>query len=429
MNYKHIPITNILLYIFILLSSFSYIKLLPNNMDTQPWYIVISIFICLIFILKNKIIYRENLIFVYLLFSYFIVLTIDILNQKYFLLSDLIRNTATYISLFTVSFSFIYCLKKKILTSKLILAFIVIWFIGGTIQFFINSNFFSFILDSRTSPGRGVTGFSPEPTFYAIIITLLYFLFYITKTTLEGNISFSFIFNKVLFLVLLQVFIFSKSSMMMLFWLIVFLFSYIVYTAIAFKEKKIAQLIILFIGIFILLILIYSIILISNTDYINSIKGYRFYKIFQISNNGLSSLIYQDASINDRVAHLVIPWYGLMKNYLFPGGFYSFTHYLDNKGLIFEGIFWYGSLTNKIMSYIGSVIYELGFLSFPYLFYILINLIKFISQSKNKKGDIILSCSFFTLIFLSIPLSNPIVTGFITTIAYINYHNFHMRNN
>ncbi|VEB81050.1 Uncharacterised protein [Proteus mirabilis] len=159
MNYKHIPITNILLYIFILLSSFSYIKLLPNNMDTQPWYIVISIFICLIFILKNKIIYRENLIFVYLLFSYFIVLTIDILNQKYFLLSDLIRNTATYISLFTVSFSFIYCLKKKILTSKLILAFIVIWFIGGTIQFFINSNFFSFILDSRTSPGRGVTGF------------------------------------------------------------------------------------------------------------------------------------------------------------------------------------------------------------------------------------------------------------------------------
>ncbi|PCQ34434.1 hypothetical protein CQA21_07485 [Proteus mirabilis] len=118
-----------------------------------------------------------------------------------------------------------------------------------------------------------------------------------------------------------------------------------------------------------------------------------------------------------------------MKNYLFPGGFYSFTHYLDNKGLIFEGIFWYGSLTNKIMSYIGSVIYELGFLSFPYLFYILINLIKFISQSKNKKGDIILSCSFFTLIFLSIPLSNPIVTGFITTIAYINYHNFHMRNN
>lgn len=429
MNYKHIPITNILLYIFILLSGFSYIKLLPNNMDTQPWYIIISIFICLIFILKNKTIYRENLIFIYLLFSYFIVLTIDILTQKDFLLSDLIRNTATYISLFTVSFSFIYCLKKKILTSKLILFFIIIWFIGGTIQFFINSNFFSFILDSRTSPGRGVTGFSPEPTFYAIIITLLYFLFYLTKTTLEENISFSFIFNKVLLLVLLQVFIFSKSSMMMLFWLIVFLFSYIVYTVIAFKEKKITQLIILFIGIFILLILTYSIMLISNTDYINSIKGYRFYKIFQISNNGLSSLVYKDASINDRVAHLVIPWYGLIKNYLFPGGFYSFIHYLDNKNLIFEGIFWYGSLTNKIMSYIGSVIYELGFLSFPYIFYILASLIKFISQSKNKKGDIILSCSFFTLIFLSIPLSNPIVTGFITTIAYINYQNFHMRNN
>ena len=80
--------------------------------------------------------------------------------------------------------------------------------------------------------------------------------------------------------------------------------------------------------------------------------------IFELKNFYL--IIYKDPSINGRLAQTLLPYYGLIKNYGSPGGFYTFSDTASE--VIAPGkLLWsqYGS-THKIQSFVGVFIYELG---------------------------------------------------------------------
>ena len=76
--------------------------------------------------------------------------------------------------------------------------------------------------------------------------------------------------------------------------------------------------------------------------------------------NNLHLIIYNDESINGRVAQVLIPYFGLIENRGVPGGYFTFEN-ISNK-VIKPGNFFYSpfGITNKIQSFIGVFVYELG---------------------------------------------------------------------
>ncbi|WP_217522770.1 hypothetical protein [Vibrio metschnikovii] len=404
-----ISLTKLAIFLTVFFSAFNYIAIIPNNMDTQPWYIIASIISAVVVYLNNNsCVGRIVCFYLYLLISFLIVFCIYGIVENS--VSDVYRNLGTYISLFTVSYVFYIGFKRGLINSSQIFIFICVWFIFGILQKFFNFDT-TFILENRTSSGRGVTSLAPEPTFYAIMISLLYILYYYARVH-EGVVENLFL-NKTFIIVLFQVFFLASSSMMMLVWIIglcLFVSLNIIKYVFILDFKKILSvffLIVAFVFVFVFLF--------DSVD----VSGMRFYKLFMDLNNGIY-LVSQDASVNDRLAHVYFPFYGVVSNNLLPGGVSSFSHYLEMKGEVLSGFFWYGAITNKIMSYFGTLLYELGFLSFPFFFYISLLVFYFIYRFKFDINIVTSVFILLVILFLSVPLSNPLSVGVLVLIS-LNY--------
>ena len=87
-------------------------------------------------------------------------------------------------------------------------------------------------------------------------------------------------------------------------------------------------------------------------------------------------IIYKDESINGRVAQVVIPYIGILKNYGVPGGYFTFKK-ISNKIVQPENFFYsrFGK-TYKIQSFIGVFVYELGALGIIILLFMALSLKK-----------------------------------------------------
>ena len=81
----------------------------------------------------------------------------------------------------------------------------------------------------------------------------------------------------------------------------------------------------------------------------------------------LHRIIYNDESINGRVAQVAIPYIGIIKNYGVPGGYFTFEN-IANK-IVQPDNFFYSRFakTHKIQSFIGVFVYELGALGIIFI--------------------------------------------------------------
>ena len=117
---------------------------------------------------------------------------------------------------------------------------------------------------------------------------------------------------------------------------------------------------------------------------------------------GPLDLIQYDGSINFRVADLIFPFWGVIENFGLPGGIQSYsdmTSVLREKTNYF---FWWPT-SNKIMSYLGVLIYELGVIGLIVVFIIYKQLV--INYNWTKKEIIIL----FPILCSSIPLGYGLI--------------------
>ena len=124
------------------------------------------------------------------------------------------------------------------------------------------------------------------------------------------------------------------------------------------------------------------------------------------------SIILFDASINDRVSNAIFPYLGFILNYGMPGGvnsFYETSVYLSDYS---NGYFWSGLGSNKILSYFGSFLYELGFISL----FILLYFYDFLRDEHNegRKYEIIL---LFILLNSAISVAFPLI-GIMIALMY-----------
>ena len=108
-----------------------------------------------------------------------------------------------------------------------------------------------------------------------------------------------------------------------------------------------------------------------------------------------------DASINDRILNVVFPYYGILINNGIPGGLRSFYELSVMLVEHFDGYFWSGLGSNKILSFIGAFIYELGAVGLIFICY----LYWFLKDNNNPNR-------LFELILLFTVLNSGIAVAF-----------------
>ena len=370
--------------LFVLFSTIPWVHFGLTKMDSQPWPILFSCFFLIS--LSSSLKYKKLLLTIAWLISLGILtgliykpLAVDFL---------LFRGIANYFGILFIFASFIFFMQRYGFPLKILVFMNLIWLLAGVVQIFFPLALESIVV-GRTTIGRGVTSLAPEPTNFAMYLFFNSWLILIGKKyVLSSRIKFLVLLNFVGVIALAQ------STMVVLFIVItsitvglyVFLRSSI--------KKRYFRL-----GILALVLGVISFIILINFFH----ESRLFHMLHLASSLSWVEVFRVDASFNSRLAHVVLPIIGFFHNYCLPGGFYSFASMSEKLVGFYDGYFWYGFSGDKIMSWVGSFLYELGFFGFLIMFLI----VKYINDSTRKRNfEIFL---LFFLLFSAIPLAFPLI--------------------
>jgi len=373
-------------YLLILLVSFfPYITPVSFGTDIQPWSILtVTTFSMLLF--YNG--YRPPKVIVYLLIpTVFSIFLFPVGDNQF----SSIRSVAGYFTISLTPIVFYYMLKRHYDLTIIFLKFTVIaYLIVGFVQIVFDMNFLSFLLNRvSTFGGRGSTSLSPEPTFYGIICLFLILLF----ITLDVK-------NKSLFiyLLLLQILFIAQSSMAILFLLIFGAY----YSILKFNAK-----------IFLLLIVTLFLGMVILNFYNYDIRALHLLSQLITHPESLMS----DDSINTRMGIIYFSIKGFIDGYGMPNGFGAFSDYWTIE-ILKQNIFVqvYGTPPVRIMSFYGSILFELGVIGL--LIPISYSIIIFKAYKKNIKDFLLFFFFLNTILFTAIPLSLPLVGVYMAALLY-----------
>ena len=382
----------ILSLLLILFSCFPYISVLPIPTDTQPYALICGM---LIFFSYKKRFWNRQ--FHQLLIVCIIAFCLCLFSGLTF---SALRSFLSYFSLFVLTYAS-YCalVLNKGLSLSLYKIVVYVWFIVGTIQVFIYSDFLTFLLPRGSSEalldsGRGVLGLAPEPTHYGLTCLLLMLLGYI-------NWKWDIRVKKMYILLLVQIFVYSISSMT-IFIIALTLLSYYVYGL--FHSRNF---LLTFSIITILLIIAFVVV----NHYLEQVQTYRVGKLVALLIDNPSLFLVLDESVNERFLHIYIPFKGFFDNYFLPHGFDSFELYFDqflrndDSGIISSYMYSKDSV-EKIQSAWGAAFFELGIFAL-----LIVNVFRTIVSSLYKKQERFVIMTALSLVFLNaFPFSTPLTS-------------------
>ena len=372
-----------------------------NNLDSQPWPFISAIFFLL---LIKRIIFPKYSIKIFvvavlgLIFATLLTTSID---------TSIIRGVVNYLSLPLLYVAFYNYFVRYGVPIKLFIIINFLWIFFGFVELFF-PEIMSLFSKMRTSSARGVTSLSPEATFFAIYLFFSSLLFFELKNLLDNK--------KIIILLLinfLAVVFLAKSLMVVLFYMIS-LFSFLIFKFfyvlldLKISKKSIKNYIVWLIMILTTLILFKDVLL-----------GTRLYALSALLfEKSIMEIVIMDASINSRVESVYFSLVGFYKNHFLPGGFDTFiemrrqildtseTKYFSNR---YE--------SNKIMSWVGSILYELGIFGF------MVTVLFFKAIYNSSKGSIFYIITLLVILFSAIPVAFPLVPMIIALIVYNNNHN------
>lgn len=382
---------NFLEVVFVLCALFPWVSFGLNDMDSQPW----PLFGAFVYLVScGKFYLRRNFV------CLFVLVCLSIFSVSFDFVFDFLyfRSVFSIFSLFFVSYAFWNLKRNKVSILDLLICVNIVWIVVSALQFFVNKNLFDFLVPVRTSLDRGVTGLAPEPTFCAV-----YFIFLSWIILSEINFQLNKKIKLLFFVNFLVILFLAKSSMGIVFLGFV-LMSWIVY--IALKKP-----IVLFIFLFFCLGFKYVVGFISGFFY-----GDRIANVLSSLVDDPMYLIYLDASINQRVTHPMVAIIGFFSSGGFPNGLYSFDKYAENLLPSFGGIFWnYPGL--KIMSWSGSLLYELGVFGLGIVF----SVCYFFWLKDNILRSFVFVLLFLSLTLAAIPVGFSLIAILVGLNAAIDY--------
>jgi hypothetical protein len=318
-----------------------------NSLDSQPWPLISG---CIYILLAKKIVFIKDIVVI----AWIATITMSIILLLQWPGDSLaIRAVASYLTMVVcliVSYDYI-----RIYGSPLRMIYFVnaVWLIMGVAELLYPSIASTFSV-SRTSEGRGVTSLAPEPTFFAIYLIFSTWLILLSCKYKPTKFASVIVFANVIAIVFL-----CKSTMGLLF-LAIGISSILLYQFLKLRLKIVISVAVVAI--------VVGLTSIPNLDYL---MGSRMVGVAdKIGLNGMLTIFQDDESINSRLEHLVFSFDGLVRNYLFPGGFNSFGDMREVQLRAYNGFFWTSDTTDKIMSFYGSICYEFGIFGVAIVFII-----------------------------------------------------------
>lgn len=386
---------------FIVASFFPWVSFNTNSLDMQPWPLIFAI----ILISTDK---KLNLssAFIYSIvvvaIGFFWALIVS--NSANFLAVRAFYGFSSFYIFYAAASSTI---KRRYNILPLAKVLNIIWLIGALIEvkFPVVLAVFGKV---RTTSGRGVTSFAPEPSFFvaflifssALILVLDGYNFRRSKKVHLANI--------------LAVLLLAKSAIGIAY-LAVLGLCYLGYLILRMRPKKRGVYFLAGIAAVIVAVPILLNSLTTDTRVLSL--------LMKLAAKGPLLLIKLDASINERVAHVVLPIHGAIRNFFLPLGFDTFSESREFLQRFYNGFFWQSTGTDKIMSWFGEWIYTLGIFGVTGLVLIYF---EFLKLSREARWTL---TSISIILFSAIPVSFPLV-GIL--FAYVfgggNYGQYHYRD-
>jgi hypothetical protein len=372
-------------FLFLLLSAitiissfFPYVAIYSFGTDIQPIFIMfILVYSIILFYCRIPL---KNL-FIFLLLPFFLSCFLMFLNTNLF---ASLRSVLGYAAICFVPIVFLFLLQKHCSLFVFILKFsTIVYLVVGLIQLNFNRHSFSFLLNRlSTQDNRGVTSLTPEPTVYGLIC--LFFILFFISLNIKNK-------RRYIIILLLQIIIIAQSSMVILFLFIFLFYHFICNLSLKYFSFGVVGLIL-------------ALYLLNN---IGLASGYfRVLSILKVLFDNPTQILALDASINDRASAIYFSIKGFVDNYFLPSGLNSYGIYL-NIELPKQSIFLESSTRNRIMSYYGGILYELGI--FGLLIPITYSLIIIKSYASNVRSMFLYLLFVNTILFSAIPMSFPFV--------------------
>ena len=366
-----------------------------NNFDSQPWpFLVAIIFLISIF---NKIKIPQYSISIFILIVFGLLLTIIMtsnLSGFFYFSYDNYQIQRAIISYLSIPILFIAFYNYFIhfgFPEKLFYFILFLWIFFGIIELFY-PQFIDLFSKVRTNSSRGVTSLAPEPSFFGI------FLFFWSWILIEFK-NFKICNNTKLFLLIsfLTTILLAKSSIALLFIIIVtsiYLFTIIL----EFKIKKLF--LIFFFGILAIsfFFLLKGLLITSDSPTSRILETIYFFLSFP----SVEEFITKDKSFNLRTESILLSFYGAYDNNFLPGGLDTFLEKRNQFIELFDGLFITRG-SGDIMSWIGTFIYEMGFIG------IIVVILIFKSSYRKLKFSLFYYGALFIILLSAIPLAFPLV--------------------
>ena len=376
-----------------------------NNLDSQPWPFIFAI----LFLLGLKKItlprYSIHIFFLVVIGFFFIYLFTNSIENFYIL-----RALVNYLSLPLFYICYYNYFLRYGFPLRIFIFFNIFWIVFGIIELFI-PEISVLITKLRTDSSRGVTSLANEATDFGIYLFFSSLIVVNLNYLLKQNQI-----NKLLIINFLSVLFLAKSSMVMLFYIICisfFLMFKFYYTILDKKIIKKNLINVLF------LILLFLVIFSLFKDLLLNTRIYYLTNRL-VNEQSIMKIVITDWSINSRVESVYFSIVGSFKNLLLPGGLDSFIEMRKEILSSMQTENFYNRVeSNKIMSWIGALSYELG------IFGLIIIYLFFLASYRDYRGSILYSFTLFIVLFSAIPVAFPLVSMLFTLMVYKKNYNLY----
>ncbi len=335
-------------FIFIIFCLFPYLRILPLELDAQPYAMVLSVPIVLTFLSRRM--PKEIGLLLFVLSAAFVVMLFSNFSAIGF------RVFANYASLFLVSYAAYISLNYlNGLPYNIFRYCVYVWFAVGFIQFFLDPSFGGWLTlrgeESSMQNGRGACSLAAEPTYYGMICVFMAILNYLNFRDFKC-------YRQLSILIFVQ-FIFSKSTTVFLF-LGLSVLVYCLYQVL--KSRK--GVIYIFAALIGLVIFDYTFRL-----YLDSVDS-RLTNAIRVLYDNPDRFLLMDYSVNNRFMHAFFPIKAFFDDWGMPHGLARFNDYLVpmSKDPEWGYLLPYDySEEYRIGSALGGALYDLGVFALPIL--------------------------------------------------------------
>lgn len=325
--------------VFFFMSLFPWVSFGTNDMDSQPWALMLA----LVF-LFTSIHTPINSKFLLLLVFIPAVIAVGLWDRRQFDF-PFYRAIFSYGSVPFLTIAYYVYVKTYGFPLQLVKAANVVYLVVAGLQQLLGPGIIGELAELRTSADRGMPSLAAEPTYFGILLVFFAWIISVSTGYRPRGANLLLVAVNTVFLIFV-----AKSSMA-----------------------------ILFLGVAIGLVVLYRIrpalyfgialsavaLVVGYGVFLQETRIGTLVRIVQAG--GLRELVMSDASINVRVAHLVIPWYEAISSLFVPHGFSAFSQAFYGSKTWHGGLFWYGGDANIIMSYAGAFVFELGLVGLVYL--------------------------------------------------------------